>query len=83
MDPVRSNVHDFPPDLAFSNLHSLNVCYIECIPVNPRPGVEINVSLGSLLAAWLAGWWAGELAFGWLAGCTVEWPRRGGKFVLV
>ena len=31
MDPVRSNFHDFPPDLAVSNLHSLNICYLECI----------------------------------------------------
>ena len=31
MDPVRSNFHDFPPDLAVSNLHSLHICYIESI----------------------------------------------------
>ena len=59
------------------------------VPVNPRPGVEINVSMGSLVPTWLAGWltggltgwWGGELAFGWLAGwlagglagCTVKW----------
>ena len=29
MDPVRSIFDDFPPDLAFSNLHSLDICYIE------------------------------------------------------
>ena len=59
------------------------------LPVNPRPGVEINVSMGSLVPTWLAGWltggltgwWGGELAFGWLAGwlagglagCTGKW----------
>ena len=47
------------------------------LPVNPRPGVEINVSLGSLLAIWLAGWWAGELACGWLVGCVAGWVHCG------
>ena len=61
--------------------------YEECtrqthkVPVNPRPGVEINVSMGSLVPTWLAGWltggltgwWGGELAFGWLAGWLVGW----------
>ena len=40
------------------------------LPVNPRPGVEINVSLGSLLAAWLGGWLTAGLvswhSAGWL-----------------
>ena len=31
MDPVRSNLHDFPPNLAFSNLHSLHICYVDII----------------------------------------------------
>ena len=31
MDPVRSNFHDFPPNLAFSNLHSLHICFLESI----------------------------------------------------
>ena len=31
LDPVRSNFHDFPPDLAVSNLHSLHICYVESI----------------------------------------------------
>ena len=30
-EPVPSNVHDFPPNVAFSNLHSLNICYREGI----------------------------------------------------
>ena len=29
MDLVRSNFHDFPPDLAVSNLHSLYIRYVE------------------------------------------------------
>ena len=31
MDLVRNNFHDFPPDLAVSNLHSLHICYVESI----------------------------------------------------
>ena len=51
--------------------------FLDSLPVNPRPGVEINVSLGSLLAVWLAGWWAGELACGWLVGRVAGWVHCG------
>ena len=64
MDLVRSNFHEFPPDLAFSNLHSLHICYTESTDLlYASPILSSVVKLELLLQGRVQ--------------ATTAWPHRG------